>query len=108
MIICFESANNLSRVSFNANVWLCLTKSLNGVIIGLKEYLHATWLTSPNQEHSSVMFCGFRKSFIAVKILSVGAIPFGVIFNPANSTVSRQNSNLSAFNTMPLLTHSCK
>ena len=59
-------------------------------------YSHATWLTSPNQEHASVMFCGLGKSFIAVKILSVSAIPFGVIFNPANSTVSQQNLNLSA------------
>ena len=104
----FESANNLSKVSIDVNVWLCLSKSLNGVIIGLKEYPHAIWLTSPNQEHGLVMSCGLGKSFIVVKILSVDAIPFAVIFNPANSTVLQQNVNLFAFNTMPFVAHNCK
>ena len=104
----FESANNLSKVSIHVNVWLCLTKPLNGVTIGLKEYPHAKWLTSPNQEHALVMSCGLGKSFIVVKILSVGAIPFAVIFNPANSTVLQQNVNLSAFNTMPFVAHNRK
>ena len=104
----FESANNLSKVSFHVNVWLCLTKSLTGVIIGRKEYSHATCLTSPNQECATVMFCGMGKSFIAVKILSVGVIPFGVIFNPVNSTVLQQNVNLSAFSTMPFVAHNRK
>ena len=45
---------------------------------------------------------------MATSNLSDGAIPVGVIFNPANSTVCLQNLNLPLLITIPLSAHNCK
>ena len=76
--------------------------------MGLREYPKATWFISPNQEQASVMFSGFGNSFMATSNFCDGAMPVGVIFNPANSTVCQQNLNLLALITIPLSAHSCK
>ena len=48
------------------------------------------------------------KSLIADKMLSEGAIPNGVIFKPANMTVSLQNWNFLSFVIIPLSAQSSK
>ena len=45
----------------------------------------------PYQLRMSVIFVGVGKFFIVSRYLSVGFIPFLVIKNPANSTVSFAN-----------------
>ena len=51
---------------------------------------------------------GVGKSLITDKMLSKGAIPDGVIFKPANITVSLQNWNFLSFITVPLSAQSSK
>ena len=57
-------------------------RSWNGSIIGLNEYAHATWLTSPNQDISLVIFLGLGKPDIAFSRLSQGVTPEDVIWRP--------------------------
>ena len=54
------------------------------------------------------MSLGIRKSLIADKMLSEGAITDGVIFKPANMTVSLQNWNFLSFVRIPLSAQSSK
>ena len=84
------------------------TSSRNGSIIGLNEYAHATWLTSPNQDLASVMFLGLGKPEIAFSKLLEGVTPVGVIWRPPNWTTSWQNWNLSLLMTIPFVSHSDK
>ena len=58
----FDFWNAFFRLSFHKKGVFCLTRSRNGNIIGHKEYAHATWLTSPNQDLVSVIFFGVGKS----------------------------------------------
>ena len=53
--------NAFSRLSFHMKCVSFLTRSLNGSIIGLNEYAHATWLTNPNQDLASVILWGAGK-----------------------------------------------
>ena len=55
-----------------------------------------------------MMSLGVEKSLIADKMLSEGAIPGGIIFKPANMTVSLQNWNFLSFITILLSAQSSK
>ena len=57
-MICLDCWNTFSRLSFETKCVFFLTRSRNGSIMGLNEYAHATWLTSPNQDLASVIFLG--------------------------------------------------
>ena len=48
--------------------------------MGLNDYAHATWLTSPNQDLASVIFWGVGKLNIAFSRLSQGVTPEDVIW----------------------------
>ena len=54
------------------------------------------------------MTLGVEKFLIADKMLSEGAIPGGIIFKPANMTVSLQNWNFLSFITIQLSAQSSK
>ena len=60
------------------------TRSQNGIIIGLNEYTHATWLTSLNQDLASVIFWGNWKLEIEFSKFSLGVTPDDVIWRPLN------------------------
>ena len=51
---------------------------------------------------------GWGKFWIALRMVSVGEAPVGVILSPANSTASLQNWNFDSFITMPFLAHKVK
>ena len=65
IMICLDCWNAFSRLSFQTKCVFFLTRSRNGSIMGLNEYAHATWLTSPNQDLASVIFLGVGKLDIA-------------------------------------------
>ena len=48
--------------------------------------LYSTWFIRPNQLRTMLMLVGVGKFLMVVIYLSVGCIPFMVIWNPANST----------------------
>ena len=81
---CFDSWNAFSRVWFQLNLELFLTRSQNGSIIGLNEYAQASWFTRLNQDLASVMFLETRKFKIALSIDSEGDISDEVIYSPPN------------------------
>jgi hypothetical protein len=56
---------------------------------------------SPYQLRTSLMLVSVGEFVTAPTYLSVGLIPFVVILNPANYTVSLANSNFSGENTIP-------
>ena len=72
------------------------------------EYAQAIWFTSPNQDWALVRSVGLWKLFIAERIWSEGATPFGVKLRPANSTVSLQNLNFLSLITIPAVAHRFK
>ena len=78
-MICLDCWNDFSRFSFQTKCVFFLTRSQNGSIMGLNEYVLATWLTSPNQDFASVIFLGVRKLDIAFSRFSQGVTPEGVI-----------------------------
>ena len=95
---------NWSRVEFHWKVAFCFASSQNGSMIGLVEYAHAIWFTSPNHDLAFVRSVGFGKFLIVDNIWLDGAIPVGVNFSPANSTVSLQNLNFLSLVTIPAIT----
>ena len=101
-ITCLDCWNAFSRPSFQTKLEFFFTSCRNGSIIGLNEYAHATWLTSPNQDLASVMFLGLGKLEIAFSKLLEGVTPVGVIWRPPNWTTSWQNWNLSLLMTIRL------
>ena len=74
----------------------------NGSIRSSAAKAYETWLMSPNQERTSVLLAGFGKSRIASRYFLHGRTLLVVISNPANSTVSAPNSNLSGLSIIPL------
>ena len=56
---------------------------------------------SPNHERTSVMLAGVGKSLMALRYFLQGRTLLGVISNPANSTVSAPNTNLSGLRMIP-------
>ena len=83
-MICLDCWNAFSRLSFQTKCVFFLTRSRNGSIMGLNEYAHATWLTSPNQDLASVIFLGVGKLDIAFNRLSQGVTPEDVIWRSPN------------------------
>ena len=63
--------------------------------------LYATSFIRANQLRTVLMLVGVGKFLMAVMYLSVGWIPFIVIWNPANSTDLLANWNFSGEKTIP-------
>ena len=85
-MICLDCWNTFSRFSFQTKCVCFLTRFWNGSIIGLSEYAHATWLTSPNQDLVLMIFWWAGKLEIAFSKFSQGVTP--VIWRPPNWTTS--------------------
>ena len=95
-------------VLFQVNFELALTSLQNGCIIELIEYAQVILLTSPNHDRAPVISDCWGKFWIALRMVSVGETPVGVVLSPANSTVSLQNWNFDSFVNIPLLAHKVK
>lgn len=104
-ITLLESSNSVFKRSSQWNGVLGFSNSRKGNILSVMLRVYETWLTSPNQERISVMFLGVGKSSMAWRYFLHGRTLSTVISNPANSTVSLPNLNLSGFNMMPCLPH---
>ena len=95
-------------VLFQVNFELALTSLQNGCIIELIEYAQVILLTSPNHDRAPVISDCWGKFWIALRMVSVGETPVGVVLSPANSTVSLQNWNFDSFVNIPFLAHKAK
>ena len=74
----------------------------NGSMPSVAAKAYETWLISPNYEQTSVMLAGVGKSRMALRYFLHGRTLLGVISNPANSTLSALNTNLSGLRIIPL------
>ena len=103
VIMSLDSLKSLSSSSSHTNGLSGFSRCQKGCIRSAMLNVYATWLTSPNQDRTSVMFLGVGKSRMACRYFPQGRTLSRVITNPANSTSGLQNVNLSGFNVMPFL-----
>ena len=70
----------------------------NGSMRSVAAKAYEAWLISPNHKRTSAMLAGVGKLQIASRYFLHGHTLLGVISNPANSTVTAPNTNLSGLN----------
>ena len=102
VISSLDASNACWRSSVHMNWAEGFRRARNGAMTDAMEKANATWLTSPNQALMSVIPLGMGKSVMARRYLLHGLTSVLVIWNPANSTSSCANRNLSGFKVIPL------
>ncbi len=101
MSVCFDCSNACWSVSSYLNLLLALSWSLKGSITLVVLNAYDTWFTNPNQDLKSVRFYGMGNSKLALRYFLHGFTVSFVISNPANSTSSWANRNLSGLRVIP-------
>ena len=85
MMALFDSLNSDCISPFHVNVVPGFKSARNGSILSAAAAnAYATWLTSPNHDHMSVMFAGVGKSRIDSRNFLDGRRLVGVISKPAD------------------------
>ena len=86
MMVSFDFSNACCSVSSQWNFLLGLSSSWKGNITSVMLNAYKTWFTKPNQDLTSVMFCGVGNSKMALMCFLHGLTESLVISKPANST----------------------
>ena len=104
-MIVLDSSNSWVNVSSHTHYVPGLSRDLKGSIRSVILNAYNTWLTSPNQERTSVMLRGIGNSMMALRNRLHGCTESDVIWKPANSTMSWPNTNFSGLMVFPFHPH---